>query len=253
MGIYLSVIIPAYNEEKTIAKTLAIISDYLKKQNFLSEIIVVSDGSKDKTVENSEASFPNNASILVIDRKENRGKGYSVREGMLKAKGEIRLFMDTDNSTDISHFDLMKPFFVRGYDVVIGSRDPKDAKGARQAVPQKWHKRMLGNFGNLFIQLLAVPGIWDTQCGFKAFTAKAAENIFSRAKIARWGFDIEVLALARFFKYKIAIIPVHWINNPDSRVKLSAYLEVLWETVKIRREIKKLKRSLLSESRKIAL
>lgn len=250
-NIYLSVIIPAYNEEKTIVNTLRSVINYLEKQDFQSEILVVSDGSKDKTAEIIK-SLPRSdlERIFVIARKENRGKGYSVREGMLKAKGEIRLFTDADNSTDISHFDLMKPYFLpaqsgyaSGYDIVIGSRDAKDAKGARQAVPQKWHKRMLGNFGNLFIQFMAVPGIWDTQCGFKAFTAKAAEKIFSKAKVNRFAFDIEALALARLFKYKIAIIPVHWINNPYSRVKLSTYLEVLWETVKIRRYIKQLKKS----------
>ena len=181
------------------------------------------------------------ANISVIDRKENRGKGYTVREGMLKAGGTIRLFMDADNSTDISHFNLMKRYFTERYDVVIGSRDSKDAEGAKQDVPQPWFKRLLGNLGNLFIQIAAVPGIWDTQCGFKAFTAEAAKNIFSKDKIDRWGFDIETLALARLLKYKIAIIPVHWVNKPGSRVKFSAYFEVLWETIKIRKEIKKLK------------
>lgn len=208
----------------------------------MSEIIIVSDGSTDKTV---EVNFDDpTVKMEVVDRKENRGKGYSVREGMLKAKGEIRLFMDADNSTDMAHFDLMKPYFTEGCDIVIGSRDSKDAKGARQAVPQPMLKRLLGNFGNFFIQIMAVPGIWDTQCGFKAFTAKAAENIFSKTKIDRWGFDIEVLALARLFKYKIAIIPVYWINNPESRVTMLTYFEVLWETVKIRKYVKQLKRSM---------
>ena len=243
MDIYLSVIIPAYNEEKTIAKTLESILDYLSKQNFLSEIIVVSDGSQDKTAEivgsfSNPGLGSNVANISVIDRKENRGKGYTVREGMLKAGGTIRLFMDADNSTSIVEFNKMIPYFKEGYEVVIGSRD---VKGASMLPAQYFHKRWLGNLGNLIIQALLLPGIWDTQCGFKAFTAEAAKNIFSKDKIDRWGFDIETLALARLLKYKIAIIPVHWVNKPGSRVKFSAYFEVLWETIKIRKEIKKLK------------
>lgn len=244
MNPYLSVIIPAYNEEKTITDTTRKILDYLKKQSYSFEILVASDGSKDATSEIVKKEFANEPSVSVIDRKENHGKGYTVREGILTAKGKIRLFMDADNATDISHFDLMKPLFDSGYDIVIGSRDGKDASGARQAVSQPWYKRLLGNMGNLFIQMFAVRGIWDTQCGFKAFTNEAAEKIFKYSKIDKWGFDIEVLALARLFKYKIGIVPVYWINNPNSRVKLSNYFQVLMETVKINRYINSLKKEL---------
>ncbi len=175
--------------------------------------------------------------LRVIDRKENHGKGYTVKEGMLAANGKIRLFADADNATDISHFEKMRPLFDKGFDVVICSRDEKDAKGAKQAVSQPWHKRMMGNMGNLFIQLVAVRGIWDTQCGFKAFRDHAAKEIFSRSLIDRWGFDIEVLALARALKYKIGIVPAHWINDPKSLVSLWAYFQVLLETIKIRKNL----------------
>ncbi|RLC34683.1 MAG: hypothetical protein DRZ76_02245 [Candidatus Nealsonbacteria bacterium] len=232
--IYLSVIIPAYNEGKNISKTLDVVSKYLNSQPYSYEIIVVSDGSTDDTVKVVQEKAKLLPNVFVVDRKRNRGKGYTVKEGMLEANGNIRLFTDADNSTDISHFEKMRPLFDSGYDVVIGSRDPKDAPGARQAVPQPWHKRLLGNLGNLFVQLVAVRGIWDTQCGFKAFRHYAAEKIFSQTKINRWGFDIEALALARKFGYKIGIIPVNWINNPESRVKFSSYFQVLWETIKIR-------------------
>lgn len=242
---YLSVIIPAYNEEKTIISTVAKILTHLKKQAYSFEILVVSDGSKDATSEVIKKSFVNEPPVRVIDRKENRGKGYSVREGMFSAKGKIRLFMDADNATDVSHFDLMKPLFDKGSDVVIGSRDAKDAPGAKQIVSQPFYKRLMGNAGNLFIQALAVPGIWDTQCGFKAFTAEAAENIFKYAKVDRWAFDIEALALARMFGYKIGIIPVQWINNPNSRVKLSSYFKFLLETVKISSFVRSLKKQLV--------
>jgi dolichyl-phosphate beta-glucosyltransferase len=237
VGVYLSVIIPAYNEALRIEKTLRRLEEYFSGKPFSYEILVVLDGPSDTTavvLKNLSSEISN---LKVIDRKKNRGKGYTVREGMLAAGGRIRLFADADNSTDIEHFDKMRPLFDKGYDVVICSRDPKDAAGATQAVPQKWHKRLLGNMGNLFIQLMAVRGIWDTQCGFKAFRDRAAETIFSQARIDRWGFDIEALALARKMGYKIGIVPAYWVNDPKSHVKLSGYLQVLWETVKVRRNL----------------
>jgi len=243
--IYLSVIIPAYNEEKTIADTVCKVLNYLKKQNFSFEILVADDGSKDKTVEIVRKEFISEPTVSVIERYENHGKGYTVREGMLKAKGDVRLFMDADNATDISHFDLMKPLFDSGYDVVIGSRDEKDAKGARKLVSQVWYKTLLGNAGNLFIQIFAVYGIWDTQCGFKAFTASAAREIFRLTKNDRWAFDVEIIAMARMFKYKIGIIPVQWVNNANSRVKLSSYFQFLLETVKIGSYVRRLKKQLV--------
>ncbi|MBI4836929.1 MAG: glycosyltransferase family 2 protein [Candidatus Portnoybacteria bacterium] len=231
---YLSVIIPAYNEEETISNTLLDIDKYLSKQKFSSEIIVASDGSKDATVEKSRSMQSLIKNLKVIDNKENHGKGWVIRQAMLEAKGQVRLFMDADNATTVDHFDKMKSFFDEGYEVVIGTRDPKDAKGATKAVDQPFLKRTLGNAANLLIQILAVWGIWDTQCGFKAFSSKAAKEIFSRAKIDRWGFDFEALAIARALGYKIGIIPVYWVNNPNSRVKLLGYLRTIRELFLVR-------------------
>ncbi|MGH7810271.1 MAG: hypothetical protein ACREP5_08350, partial [Candidatus Binatia bacterium] len=159
---------------------------------------------------------------------------FTVKEGMLEASGEIRLFTDADNSTDIAHFDRMKPLFDQGYDVVIASRNELDVSGAEQAVSQVWYKRAVGRLGNRIVQLVAVPGIWDTQCGFKAFRADAAERIFSQTTIERWGFDIEVLALARALQYKIGMIPAHWINDDRSHVRPTDYLAVLADTFTVR-------------------
>jgi dolichyl-phosphate beta-glucosyltransferase len=231
---YLSVIIPAYTEENRIGNTLQVVEEYLQQQPFSSEILVVLDGPKDHTLEKVKEFAADHPNVRWLDRQENRGKGFTVRQGMLAAAGEIRLFTDADNSTDIAHFDQMKPLFAEGCEVVICSRDHKDAVGARQAVPQPAVKRFLGNAGNLFIQVMAVPGIWDTQCGFKAFSANAAEEIFSVATIDRWGFDIEALALARHFGYPIRIIPAHWIDDADTHVSLRHYLDTLWETVRVR-------------------
>lgn len=232
--IFLSVIIPAYNEEKRLGKTLIDIDRYLSKQKYIYEIVVISDGSTDRTVKmatNFQSIIKN---LKVIDNKKNHGKGFVVRQAMLAARGKYRLFMDADNATTIDHFGKMLPFFEKGSQIVIGSRDPKDAKGARQAVSQSFFKRLLGNLGNVLVQILAVWGIWDTQCGFKAFSAKAVEDIFSRLLIDQWGLDIEILAIAQRLGYKIDKIPVYWINEPDSKVGWKGYLRTLQELAQIK-------------------
>lgn len=234
---YLSVIIPAYNEEKRINKTLVAVYDYLCQQSYVWELLIVLDGVTDNTLSVVETFAQGKTGVRWIDRQQNRGKGYTVKEGMLAAHGAVRLFADADNSTDISHFDQMKPLFDNGHDVVIASRDGKDAVGAQQAIPQSSLKRFLGNAGNLVIQLLAVPGIWDTQCGFKAFTAPAAEKIFSTTVIERWAFDMEALAIAQRNQFKIGIIPAYWVNDEDSHVRMWNYIESLWEAVKLRGRI----------------
>jgi glycosyltransferase involved in cell wall biosynthesis len=231
---YLSVIVPAYNEAQRIPKTLERVHQYLADKSFTYEIIIVLDGATDGTREVLQSMTSQIPHLRIIDRPVNRGKGFTVRQGMLEARGRIRLFTDADNSTDISHFDQMKPFFDDGYDLVIASRSPRDAAGARQSVSQPWHKRSIGRLGNLLVQLLAVRGIWDTQCGFKAFRAEAAERIFSQTTIDGWGFDIEVLALASALNYKMGLIPAHWINDERSHVRPVDYLRVLGDTVRVR-------------------
>jgi len=232
--IYLSVIIPAYNEAQRLPKTLGRLSEYFAGKSVAYEIIVVLDGPIDGTREAVRSMTRRIPHVRMIDRGINRGKGYTVKEGMLQATGRIRLFIDADNSTDIAHFDQMKPLFDQGCDVVIASRNAKDAPGAEQAVSQRWYKQFFGRLGNLLVQLLAVPGIWDTQCGFKAFRAEAAERIFSQTTIDGWGFDIEVLVLARALDYKIGIIPARWINDNRSHVRAADYLRVLGDTVRVR-------------------
>ncbi len=230
----MSVIIPAYNEEKRIFSTLKRIREYLSEQSYTYEVIAVIDGAKDRTAQVAEEFAQGWPSLRVINNKENHGKGFVVRQGLLEAKGEFRVFSDADNSTDIKHLEKLLPKFKEGFEVVIGSRDYRDIIGAKQAIAQSGFKRLLGDLGNLFIQVLAVPGIWDTQNGFKGFSAQAAQKIFSKAIINRWSFDVEALALARRFGYKIAIIPVYWENDAQSHVKLSGYINALWEVVKIR-------------------
>ncbi len=233
-NIYLSLIVPAYNEAERLPGTLRRFQEYLSARPFAYEIVVVLDGPTDNTRDVLKGMASEVKNLKIIDRSVNRGKGYTVREGMLQSRGRVRLFSDADNSTDISHLDQMLPLLGQGYDLVICSRHPRDALGARQAVPQAWYKRFMGNMGNLFIQLVAVRGIWDTQCGFKALRDYAAEKIFSQTIVDHWAFDVEVLALAQALKYKIGIVPAHWVNDLRSHVGLGGYLQACWETVRIR-------------------
>lgn len=231
---YLSVIIPAYTEERRIGGTLTAVYTYLCAQPFSWEILVVLDGPTDNTLGVVTDFAQGKSGVRWIDRQQNRGKGYTVRQGMLAATGKIRLFTDADNSTDMAHFDKMKPLFEQGAAVVIASRDGKDAPAARQSVPQPWYKRFLGNAGNLFIQLMVVPGIWDTRCGFKAFSAEAAQRVFAVARMDGWSFDDESLALARRFGYEIQVVGADWTDAAGTHVRKLDYLKNILEAVRIR-------------------
>ncbi len=230
---YLSWIIPAHNEERRIEKTLREVDAYLRAKNFEYEIIVVDNASTDSTSDIVRRVSRDTRRLRLI-QTSGPGKGWAVAEGMLGAKGEIRLFSDADNATSPDHFDRMIPLFEDGYDIVISSRNPKDAPGATEERPEGGLRSAAGKIGNLVIQLVAVRGIWDTQNGFKAFRAKAAEDVFARLRILGWAFDIEVLAIARMLKYRLGIIPVHWKHDPDSKVTLKSYFEVLGDVFRIR-------------------
>jgi len=227
----LSVVVPAYNEEDRISGTLISIHNYLSQQQYDYEIIVVNDGSTDSTSKAVEDIKSKIANLKFIDNKKNHGKGYVVRQGMLEARGDFRLFTDADNSTTIDHIEKFWSYFDKGYDVVIASIAKK---GAKIAHTEKFYKRWFGKMGNLWIQFWLLPGIWDTQRGFKMFTAKAARDLFSRQRLDRWGFDFEILAIARKLGYKIAEVPINWKNDPRSHVKLSAYIKTLLEVLKVR-------------------
>lgn len=230
---FLSIVIPAYNEAKRLPLTLIDIDKHLSKQEYSYEIIVVNDGSVDSTAEIVKRFASFMSGLKLINNEKNQGKGAAVRDGMLAAKGNWRLFMDADNSTSIGEFPKLVPYFSAGggsYDIIIGSRA---VRGAKMQPPQPLHRRWLGRLGNLFIQLMLLRGIWDSQCGFKCYSEEAADKIFKLMKIDRWGFDIESLALAKVMGYKIKELPVFWVNDLRSHVKPIAYLQVLWETIKI--------------------
>ncbi len=232
---YLSWIIPCYNEERRIEKTIREVEAYLQSKNFSDgyEILISNSASTDNTreiIERLAAQIPH----VRILNLENRGKGWAVKEAMLNARGDIRLFSDADNSTPPQSFDAMEALFRNGTDVVISSRDPKDAAGASRDVKEQWYREAMGNIGNLIIQIVGIWGIWDTQNGFKACTAKVAETIFSRTQMRGFSFDIEMLALARRFKLSIGIIPIRWKFDADSKVTLKSYIQVFIDVFKIR-------------------
>lgn len=231
---YLSVIIPSYREGNRIGENLEKCEQYFKDKNYEYEILVVIDGSPDNTAEiarNYASRFKN---FRVIDNSENHGKGYVVRQGLLEAKGDIRLFFDADGSTSINHLDSFLPEFEKGFDVVMGSRD---IAGSYVQVHQAKYKEIMGDMGNWAIRILL--GLWqypDTQCGFKMLTARAAEEVASRMVVDRFGFDFELLILAKKLGFKIKQMPVRWLNEEGSTVKLSGpngYPQVLldlWKT-----------------------
>jgi len=236
-AIRLSVIIPAYNEELRLPQTLNHVIGYLESQSFSSEILVVNDGSTDATGQIVRKRDPGAVPLKLIahDDGANHGKGASVKKGMMEARGAFRLFMDADNSTTLDQVDRFWPFFEQGYEVVIGSRALKDSV---IGVHQPRHKEIAGRFGNWFIRRLAMPGILDTQAGFKVFSAKAAETIFPRQSIQRWGYDIELLVIARAHGFRIREVPITWINAVGSKVTMRAYFQVLADVLQIRRNLK---------------
>lgn len=230
---YLSVIIPAYNEEKRLPKTLEEIDKYLRKQDYDYEILVVNDGSKDKTVEIAKGLISKIKNLIVTGYKKNQGKGYAVRFGVLEAKGDYRLFTDADNSTSIDHVEKIWPEFKKGFDIIIGSRD---IKGAVLDPPQPWiRKLILGEGFKLYRKIII--GLWeieDTQCGFKCFTKKATEKIFQKCRINRFAFDPEILVIAKKLGYEIKEIPIYWKNDPESKVKFKSIIKMALDLIKIR-------------------
>ena len=208
----LSVVVPALNEEDRLPRTLERIGSHLGRRRERYELVVVDDGSRDRTAERAQA-----AGATVLRNETNRGKGYAVRRGMLAARGARRLMTDADLSTPIEELDRLCARMDEGHDVVIGSRA---RPGARIEVRQPWYRESMGRLFNLFVRALVVPGVTDTQCGFKLFSAAAARDVFSSARLDGFSFDVEVLFLARRKGYRIAEVPVVWRNDAASRVSL---------------------------------
>ena len=232
----LSVVVPAYNEVARIAPTLDKLSSFLSATDHTFEILVVDDGSSDGTADHVDSlAIPR---VRVIRSRPNRGKGAAVRTGMLEARGLVRVMCDADGSMPAEELPkLLAPIANGEADIAIGSRY---AHGAAAATTQPLYRRLWSRLCNRVIQRSLVPGIRDTQCGFKAFTAIAAEDLFSRARIDGWAFDLEILALARRRRHPIAEVGVSWTDDKRSRVNpLRDLVKVVREAVTIRRNLRR--------------
>ncbi len=231
-GIFLSVVIPAFNEEKRIGPTLDRVAEYLAQRGIAGEIVVVDDGSRDRTAEIVLSSAQAHPSVRLVGNGRNRGKGYTVRNGVANSKGRFVLFSDADLSTPIEEFDKLLPVLEGGAGVAFASR-AMAASSIEKAQPIL--RRLMGRVFNLVVRAAALPGVRDSQCGFKCFTAEAARRIFPIQRIEGFAFDVELLFLARRLKFRIEEVPVRWIDSPDSRVRrFTDPLRMLVEIFKIR-------------------
>ncbi len=209
---HLSLVIPAYNEAQRIGPTLELVRGYLARQDYAYEIIVVDDGSRDGTA-GVVGSFDG---VKLVCLERNRGKGAAVQRGMLKeASGAYRFYYDADASTPIEELDACWPRFAAGADIVIGSRALAASRIERR---QAWYREHMGRVFNLFLRGLGLTRFRDTQCGFKGYTARAAEACFSRQTLDGFSFDAELLYIAAMHGLRVDEVPIRWLNSPKSRV-----------------------------------
>lgn len=225
-----SIVIPLFNEERRLPKTAQIIFDFFKNHNQKTEIIFVNDGSNDQTIKLLE-SYKINNDFKVVSYEKNRGKGYAVRQGALAASGDWVIFFDIDLATPLKEFDNLINFLKPGDQVVIGSRRLKDSH------IEKFESSIRTFLGHGFTKLsnILVPGITDFTCGFKCFSKDAVEKIFSVARIDRWGFDTELLYIAKLKGIAMRQMPVVWSHDTDSRVSVvEAVISSLRELVQMK-------------------
>lgn len=235
----LSIIIPAYNEAERIGPTLERVLAYLAEKLPESEVLVVDDGSKDRTCEVVEAIARDAPRLRLLRQPRNRGKGAAVRRGALEAKGAHVLFCDADLATPIEEVEKLMPFVREGYDVVIGSR-ALDASDIRARQPRL--RETMGKTFNVIVQMLAMRGIRDTQCGFKLFTRKAADRLFPLQTIDGFAFDVELLVLAQKLGLRVREVPVVWFHVEASKVSpltdatrmFADVVTIRWKTRRVR-------------------
>jgi glycosyltransferase involved in cell wall biosynthesis len=234
----LSIVVPAYNEEHRLPPTLAKLHAFLAKQPLRYEIVVVDDGSKDDTIGVTAKAMATIPNLRLVKQTPNRGKGAAVRRGMLEAHGQIRVMCDADGSMPPEELPkLLAPIIACKAEIAIGSRY---APGAKTDKKQPFYRVLWSRLCNRVIQKSLVPGVRDTQCGFKAFTAEAARDLFRYGRIDGWAFDLEILALARRRGFSIAEVGVAWKDDGRSRVNpLKDMWKVIKEAVMIRRNLRR--------------
>jgi dolichyl-phosphate beta-glucosyltransferase len=216
-NIFLSIIIPAYNEEKRLPVYLGRVLEFLERQDISYEVIVVDDGSVDATAEVVASFRGENSRVKLIRLPGNRGKGNAVKTGMLAASGRLRLFTDADGATPVAELERLRKAVDSGADVAIASRALSDNTCTVNA---HLHRKVIGAVFNFIVTTLTVKGIHDTQCGFKLFTAEAAQAVFQLQRIDDFGFDVEILYLCQRNGYRIVEVPVNWTDIAGSKVSL---------------------------------
>ena len=227
---FLSIVIPAYNEEARLPASMEKIAAFLSKQNYPAEVIIVENGSSDRTFAIAQ-EFAKKNSLFRALHIEERGKGIAVKSGMLAAQGDYRFICDTDLSMPIEEVNSFLPPILKNTDIAIASRE---APGA-QRIGEPAYRHFIGRVFNGFVKLMALPGLQDTQCGFKCFSAKAADQLFPLQTIQGWTFDVEVLFLARRFGYSIHEVPIPWYFDAHSKVKfLRDSLQMAGDLIRIR-------------------
>ena len=227
-----SIVIPGYNESARIGATLERVLRYEQLQGWDAEIIFVNDGSRDNTADLVREYAKRSQRVRVLENPGNRGKGYSVRNGMRQATGDILLFSDADLSSPIEEAPKLLAALAAGADVAIGSRW---LQSETQTERQPWYRQLFGRLFNLLLRIVLGLNYADTQCGFKAFSRRAAQKIFSCQKIERWGFDAELLFLAKKFHFKVAEIPVAWAHSTGTRMSyFRDGVRMVWEMLKVR-------------------
>lgn len=231
-NIYLSIIIPAYNEEKRIVKTTECIISYLNSREYKSEIILVDDGSTDRTTLFIERIDTGTVNLRILKNNKNMGKGFSIKKGVSESKGEFILFSDADLSTPIEEIENFLPYLHNGFDVVIGSRGLKESN---IQIHQAWYRERMGKIFGSLVRFMVLPGIADSQCGFKCFTKSSAKRIFHKQKLNGFCFDVELLFISRKMNYKIKEVPICWRNSPASTVKpIRNSMRMFFDLLKIR-------------------
>ena len=213
---HLSIVVPAFNEENRIRATLARMLEYFDSQGYSHDILVVDDGSTDSTIPIVKEVAGGHDEVRILHYEGNHGKGYAVRYGITRAAGDFILFSDADLATPIEEVEHLFEALNQGHEIAIGSRDIPGSKLERHQSPIR---EMGGKLFNRCVQRIALPGIHDTQCGFKLFTHAAAHNIFNRCQIDNFSFDVEVLYLGRQLGYSIAEVPVRWAHQEGSKVR----------------------------------
>jgi len=210
---FLSIIIPAHNEESRLPRTLGQVFAFLEKQSYSAEVIIVENGSSDRTLELAR-EFATRHSNMTVIHEEQRGKGNAVRRGMLEARGEYHFICDADLSMPIDEVQKFLPPVVNDFDLAIASREAPGSTRYNEPSYRHWGGRAI----NFAIRLMILPGLNDTQCGFKCFRADVTESLFRQQTLMGWSFDIEILYLARRKHLRIKEIPIQWYFDADSKV-----------------------------------